>query len=408
MSFSLSSCSNDDNPAEDPALPSTYDSLKPIGFGENTTGGNGQNIILVTTADQLAAAVSGTDPATVYVQGHISIDKMLSVGSNKTILGLSGATISNLNRNENAGIFLLNGSRNVIIRNLTLCGPGAYDIDANYSDNISLVGAKNVWVDHCDIQDGIDGNFDIVEGSDSICVSWTRFHYLIEPLEGGSGGSSDHRNCNLIGNSNNTADLDEGHLNCTFICCWWGEGCVERCPRVRFGKVHVVNCLYDGNDYNYCIGYGVYSNIYVEKCAFTSEKAKQNALKDWRGDKDFNIKVVDCLGIDDVELSHRFQYGGICSEGSSQRCWRHYLKPFYHVKKRVVKCLQLPSHHLAAPFVRFKLIGLTLLIDKYVTAKIKQIPASCNRGLDVDTFLYAQVTDYQLIIFHSHQLLTQD
>ena len=76
---------------------------------------------------------------------------------------------------------------------------------------------------------------------------------------------------------------------------------MERCPRVRFGKVHVVNCLYDGNDYNYCIGYGVYSNIYVEKCAFTSEKAKQNALKDWRGDKDFNIKVVDCLGIDDVE-----------------------------------------------------------------------------------------------------------
>ena len=76
--------------------------------------------------------------------------------------------------------------------------------------------------------------------------------------------------------------------------------------------------------------------------------------------------------------------------------------------KEAVKCLQLPSHHLAAPFVRFKLIGLTLLIDKYVAAKIQQIPASCNRGLDVDTFLYAQVTDYQLIIFHSHQLLTQD
>ena len=280
VSFSLSSCSNDDNPTEDPALPSTYDSLKPIGFGGNTTGGNGQNTILVTTADQLAAAVSGNDPATVYVEGSITLDKTILVGSNKTILGLSGATISNLNRNENAGIFLLNGSRNVIIRNLTLCGPGAYDIDANYSDNISLVGAKNVWVDHCDIQDGIDGNLDIVEGSDSICVSWTRFRYLIKPVGGGTGGN-----------------------NCTFICCWWGEGCNERCPRVRFGKVHVVNCLYDGNDYNYCIGYGVYSNINVEKCAFTSEKAKQNALKDWHGDKDFNIKIVDCLGIEDVELS---------------------------------------------------------------------------------------------------------
>jgi hypothetical protein len=54
--------------------------------------------------------------------------------------------------------------------------------------------------------------------------------------------------------------------------------------------------------------------------------------------------------------------------------------------KEAVKCLQLPSHHLAAPFVRFKLIGLTLLIDKYVAAKIQQISASCNRGLDVDTF----------------------
>ena len=303
MCFSLSSCSNNDNEAVDVIPPSSYDSLKPIGFGEKTIGGTNQNITVVTNAEQLAEAVSGANPATIYVQGDITLDNMLAVGSNKSIIGLYGATISNLNCNENAGIFLLKGSNNVIIRNLTLLGPGAYDIDANYSDNISLVGAKNVWVDHCDIQDGIDGNFDIVEGSDSICVSWTRFHYLIEPLEGGSGGSSDHRNCNLIGNSNNTADLDEGNLNCTFICCWWGEGCVERCPRVRFGKVHVVNCLYDGNDFKYCVGYGVYSNIYVEKCAFVSEKAKKKALKDYRGDKDVNIKVVDCLGIDDVELS---------------------------------------------------------------------------------------------------------
>lgn len=303
MTCFISSCSDDDSTSEYRIVSSSYDSLKPLGFGEMTNGGNNKSITVVTTAAQLKDAVSGTNQATVYVQGNISLDSMLSVGSNKSIIGLQGATISNLNRNEKAGIFLLNGSRNVIIRNLTLKGPGAYDIDANYSDNICLAGAKNVWVDHCDIQDGIDGNLDIVEGSDSICVSWTRFHYLIEPMAGGSGGSDDHRNCNLIGNSNNTADIDEGHLNCTFICCWWGEGCSERCPRVRFGKVHVVNCLYDGNDFKYCIGYGVYSNIFVEKCAFISEKAKQNALKDYRNSKDFNIKVVDCLGLDDVELS---------------------------------------------------------------------------------------------------------
>ncbi len=65
--------------------------------------------------------------------------------------------------------------------------------------------------------------------------------------------------------------------------------------------MHVANCLYDGEDYTYCIGYGVYSNIYVEKCAFLSEKAKENALKDYRSGKDFNIKVVDCLGVENKE-----------------------------------------------------------------------------------------------------------
>lgn len=302
ITVAFSSCSKEDNSTQDKDTPSIYDNLKPIGFGERITGGNNQNISIVSTSTELAQAVSGTNPATVYVEGDITLEQMISVGSNKSIIGLKGATISNLNRNENAGIFLLNGSNNVIIRNLTLLGPGAYDIDANYSDNISLIGSKYVWVDHCDIQDGIDGNFDIVEGSDSICVSWTRFRYLIEPWSG-EGGDDRHCYCNLIGNSNETTHLDEGHLNCTFICCWWGEGCVGRCPRVRFGKVHLINCLYDGNDYEYCIGCGVYSNIYVENCAFTSNQAKQNALQDYTRDTDFNINIVGCSGIDDITLS---------------------------------------------------------------------------------------------------------
>ena len=114
MFFSLYSCSNEDNEIVDVIPPSSYDSLKPIGFGENTTGGNNHNITVVTTAEQLAEAVSGANPATIYVQGDITLDNMLAVGSNKSIIGLYGATISNLNCNENAGIFLLKGSNNVI------------------------------------------------------------------------------------------------------------------------------------------------------------------------------------------------------------------------------------------------------------------------------------------------------
>lgn len=275
----------------------------PVGFGMNVTGGNGKNVVTVTTQEELRNALAGTEPATVYVKGTITLDNTISVGSNKSILGLSGAVVSNTHRDFTAGVFQLMGSDNIIIRNLTILGPGAYDIDANNNDNISLIGATNVWVDHCDIQDGIDGNMDIVNGSDNVCVSWTRFRYLIDPQAGGTGGNDNHRNSNLIEGSNNNLDIDGGKLNCTFINCWWGEGCVERCPRVRFGKVHVVNCLYDGEDFTYCIGYGVYSNIYVEKCAVVTDAAREHFLQDWHGDKDFNVKVVGCYGYPDTTLS---------------------------------------------------------------------------------------------------------
>lgn len=304
LSLLALSCDKDNNNG---LVLSEFDMNRPVGFGAGVTGGDGRNVVLVTTAQDLAAAVSGTRAATVYVKGSISLDGTIPVGSNKSIIGLPGATISNLHRDENAGIFFLLGSENVIIRNLTLKGPGAYDIDANNADNISVVGSSRIWVDHCDIQDGIDGNFDITDGSDMVCVSWTRFRYLIDPLSSGTGGNDNHRNSNLIGNSNKTADIDAGRLNCTFINCWWGEGCSERCPRVRFGKVHVVNCLYDGNDFTYCIGYGVYSNIYVEKCAFTTASAQQNALQDWHGTADFNITVTACQGVPDTVLSEGAQ-----------------------------------------------------------------------------------------------------
>lgn len=104
MICSFSSCSDDDSTSGKTIVSSPYDSLKPIGFGEKTTGGNNQNVSVATTAEQLAAAVSGINPATVYVQGNITLDTMLSVGSNKSIIGLPGTVISNLNQNDNAGI----------------------------------------------------------------------------------------------------------------------------------------------------------------------------------------------------------------------------------------------------------------------------------------------------------------
>jgi pectate lyase len=65
-----------------------------------------------------------------------------------------------------------------------------------------------IWVDHCDFQDGVDGNFDANNGSDHLSITWCRFRYLIAPWAGGSGGSNDHRNTNLWGGSDsNTKDV---------------------------------------------------------------------------------------------------------------------------------------------------------------------------------------------------------
>lgn len=54
---SFSSCSKDDsttNNNRDGIVPSpSYDSAMPIGFGANTTGGNNQNVIVVSAAEEL-------------------------------------------------------------------------------------------------------------------------------------------------------------------------------------------------------------------------------------------------------------------------------------------------------------------------------------------------------------------
>lgn len=112
---------------DDTHVLSPYDMNCPVGFGANVTGGGGQNVVTVTTQEALREVLAGTEPATVYVKGTINLDSTISVGSNKSILGLSGAVISNRHRDTTAGVFLLMGSDNIIIRNLTILGPGAYD-----------------------------------------------------------------------------------------------------------------------------------------------------------------------------------------------------------------------------------------------------------------------------------------
>ena len=288
---------------------SPFDENYPVGWasvGEECTGSNDTNPVTVTTYDELKNALQackgGKASKTIYISGNIEVPEKLRYDKmqNCTIYGLPGSSLYNRSHNDNAdnaGFFYCQNWHNVIMRNLTLLGAGAYDISA--CDNIQLVESDHIWIDHCDIQDGVDGNLDAKTKSDYLTISWCKFSYLIAPWAK-AGESDDHRYCNTWGSSDGDTS-SEGHLNTTFANCWWDEGCMERCPRVRFGKVHVVNCYYTNVGNHYSLGYGYKSNIYAENCWFADGVV---VSKDYttpkKGYGDYNLQIVNCHNAADV------------------------------------------------------------------------------------------------------------
>lgn len=289
---------------------SAYDASAPVGWASvngSTTGSSDKNPVTVTTLSQLTAALTAarkiTTGTTIYIKGEIATSGYVTLqdASNITIYGLPGSALTNSNREtvSSTGILDIKRCKNIILRNLTFKSAGAYDIDGN--DNLTVQSSTYIWVDHCDFQDGVDGNFDCNNGSDNISVTWCRFRYLIAPKSGGSGGSSDHRFSDLWGGDDDVS-ADVGHLNTTFANCWWDEGCKERMPRARHGKIHIVNCLYSSSVASYCIGAGYLSNIYVENSVFSSTKAKETPWKSAAtasGYTDYNITLKGNIGVSD-------------------------------------------------------------------------------------------------------------
>lgn len=160
-----------------------------------------------------------------------------------------------------SGLFGFNAIENIIIRNLTLLGPGAVDVGGSDLMTISG-GSKNVWIDHCEFVDGMDGNFDINSYSDFITISWCKFRYTVN--------SYDHANTNLVGSSDNAQRNGEDNLNITFAFCNWAEGCNQRMPMARFGTIHLLNNLYTCRGCALAVNARRSSEILLEKCFFAA------------------------------------------------------------------------------------------------------------------------------------------
>ena len=237
--------------------PQTWDP-EPIGWatqGGTITGGGNAAPTTVTTLGQLNAVAGGSGAAVIQISGTIA--GIVTVGSNKTILGLCGAEID--------GSVDMTRSSNVIMRNLKIVGYNCTDSPGACSSGNDAVhvekGNHHLWFDHLDISDGSDGNLDITHGADFITISWTKFHYSGRRAGG-------HQFCNLIGHDDANAAEDTGHLNVTLHHVWWAENVDQRMPRVRFGKVHVFNSLYTAAGDSACIELGVSCNIRSENNVF--------------------------------------------------------------------------------------------------------------------------------------------
>ena len=250
----------------------------------STTGGGNATPVTVTTLTDLQSAVKGTSAAVIYVKGVLAAGSV-TMGSNKTIVGLCGAEIH--------GHLGINKQSNIIIRNIKIVGYAVGDcsLDPDYSsatgcssgnDAITVQGqSDHIWLDHDDISDGTDGNLDITHADDFITISWTKFHYSsarTDPTGSDSTGANGHRFSNLVGHSDSNGTEDTGHLTITWHHNWWADYVVERQPRVRFGRVHVFNNLYTSVGDNYCIGVGVGANLRTENNVFVGVKTPINTI----------------------------------------------------------------------------------------------------------------------------------
>jgi len=267
-----------------------------------TTGGadaDSSHIYLVSDVDSFKEALDEDDgdPRIIQVKGTIDISggtdytsssdqkkrSQIKIPSDTTIIGInSSAGFTN-------GSLVVSKVSNVIIRNISIETP--VDIAPKFEsgdgwnaewDSISITYSDNVWVDHVSFDDGSftdddyktvdgweyvqhDGMLDIKHGSDYITVSYSVF--------------KNHNKTMLIGHSASNSSEDSGHLRVTLADNIFNT-IVQRTPRVRFGKVHVFNNVFEGDKkdstypYSYSFGLGYKGSILSEKNLFNIDNLK--------------------------------------------------------------------------------------------------------------------------------------
>ena len=277
---------------------------KAFGYGENAIGGN-LEAVEVSTLDELASGLTVSGSVLVITEDILFTEPLIIEGAeNVTIFGKTkNIKLTNLGQTkEKSGVLYFKDCKNVVIRNLSFYGPGAYDCDGY--DLLCFDGVEDAWVDHCEFWDGVDENFSIRGNSNRITVSWCKFGYEKDPKKDEE-HPKDHRFSNLIGSDKKDMPTD-GCYKITWAFCWWTNNCVSRMVRGRNASLHMLNCYWNSEKTAYCIG-AENLDAYIEGCYFDikTNTSKKIFKRNFGGI--YGVKYIDSIsdGCHLVDLGER-------------------------------------------------------------------------------------------------------
>jgi len=200
---------------------------------------------------------------------------MVEIGSNKTIFGMDNATITGYGFSINSGDGTIppetnpSEKTNVVIRNIHFTNPATYSV-------LVVGGSHHIWIDHCTFSNPTSGNsmVEIKKTSDNVTVSWCIFTntnssisntYMVSIGDKPASSSSS----SASSSSSSSQFMEEGYLKVTLHHNFFKDDTTisGNHPRVRYGKVHVLNNYYLGiNASNGTDGIGSFyiAQVYAE------------------------------------------------------------------------------------------------------------------------------------------------
>ncbi|KAH7290510.1 hypothetical protein KP509_30G051100 [Ceratopteris richardii] len=218
-----------------------------IGYGSDAQGGKGGDIYVVTDpSDNPVDPAPGTlrygvvqmQPLWIIFEGDMSItlENELIVTSFKTIDG-RGARVEI----SNGPCITIQDTQHVIIHGLSIhhCTPGkpgrvmsstehVGERTGSDGDAIAIFGGSHIWIDHNYLAECADGLIDAIHASTFITISNNFF--------------TNHDKVMLLGHSDGYPE--DTVMRVTVVYNHFGPGLVQRMPRCRYGRFHVVNNRY--------------------------------------------------------------------------------------------------------------------------------------------------------------------